>query len=45
MEKAFLGIDTRVEVEYSSTIDFFFEVWMKERRHMPAAKLTEFVLN
>ena len=35
----------RVEVEYSSTIDFFFEVWMKERRHMPAAKLTEFVLN
>jgi HAD superfamily hydrolase (TIGR01549 family) len=34
-----------VEVEYSSTIDFFFEVWMKERRHMPVAKLTEFVLH
>jgi putative hydrolase of the HAD superfamily len=35
----------RVEVEYSSTIDFFYEVWMKERRHIPAAKLMEFILN
>lgn len=34
-----------VEVEYSSTIDFFNEVWRKERRHMPVAKLTEFILN
>jgi len=34
-----------VEVEYSSTIDFFNEVWRKERRHMPVTKLTEFILN
>ncbi|UCE29377.1 MAG: HAD family hydrolase [Candidatus Bathyarchaeota archaeon] len=35
----------RVEVEYSSTIDFFYEVWMKERRHIPATKLMKFILN
>ena len=35
----------RVEAEYSATIDFFYEVWMKERRHMPAAKLTDFILH
>ncbi|UCE43899.1 MAG: HAD family hydrolase [Candidatus Bathyarchaeota archaeon] len=43
-EEGFRRDRHRVEVEYSSTIDFFFEVWMKERRHMPAAKLTDFIL-
>ena len=35
---------SRVEAEYSSAIEFFLEVWMKERRHLPTTKLTEFVL-
>lgn len=44
-EEGFTRDRRRVEVEYSSTIDFFNEVWRKERRHMPVAKLTEFILN
>lgn len=34
-----------VEAAYSSAIDCFDEAWRKERRHIPASKLTEFILN
>ncbi|UCD96963.1 MAG: hypothetical protein JSV35_02620, partial [Candidatus Bathyarchaeota archaeon] len=36
---------SQVEAEYSATVDFFYQVWMKERRHMPATKLTNFILH
>lgn len=43
-EEGFPRDRSRVAAEYAPTIDFFLEVWMKEQRHLPTVKLTDFIL-